>query len=215
MDWIVLQLADSAFPTGAFVHSQGLEAASTLGVAPEIETFFAQAMWQTGFGALPFVRAGAIAEMPIFAVCDEADAFLLNPVQNRASRSVGRNLMRTAHEAFADFDSVTKLTSEIESVVPHHAPLFGALARAIGITPRDAAGIFLHGSARNVLSAAVRLGHIGPLEAQRLLVRGTPLLDDVLGTCELLAISEAAQTSPAHDIASALHDHLYTRLFQS
>ena len=215
MDWTLLQLADSAFPTGAFVHSQGLEAASALGVAPELETFFAQAMWQTGYGTFPFVRAGAIAEMPIFSLCDEADAFLLNPVQNRASRALGRNLMRTAREAFADFDSVTKLSSEIESVVPHHAPLFGALARALAIAPRDAARIFLHGNARNVLSAAVRLGRVGPLEAQRLLAQAAPLLDDVLAACESLSIEEAAQTSPVSDIASALHDHLYTRLFQS
>ena len=215
MDWIVLQLSDSAFPTGAFVHSQGLEAASALGVAPDLASFFAQAMWQTGFGALPFVRAAAIAEMPIFAVCEEADAFLLNPVQNRASRALGRNSMRAAREAFARFDSVVALAAEVEGVVPHHAPLFGALARALSIAPRDAARIFLHGSARNLLSAAVRLGRVGPLEAQRLLAEAAPLLDDVLATCESLGIADAAQTAPIADVASALHDRLYTRLFQS
>ena len=215
MHWTLLQLADSAFPTGAFVHSQGLEAASALGVAPEIEPFFAQAMWQTGFGALPFVRAGAIAEMPIFAVCDEAEAFLINPVQNRASRALGRNLMRAAREAFVSFDSVAVLAAEVESAIPHHAPLFGALTRALSITPRDAARIFLHGSARNVLSAAVRLGRVGPLEAQRLLADAAPLLEDVLATCASLSLSDATQTSPVADIASALHDSLYSRLFQS
>ena len=51
---LVLQLADSAFPTGGFAHSAGLEAAAQLG---EIEgpaglrAFAEEALWQAGCAA--------------------------------------------------------------------------------------------------------------------------------------------------------------------
>src|SRR5437868_5024051 len=58
--WRVLQLADSAFPTGGFSHSAGLEAAAQQGEVPDAEalrTFVVGVLWQAGHGALPFLRA--------------------------------------------------------------------------------------------------------------------------------------------------------------
>jgi urease accessory protein len=215
MDWLSLQLADSAFPSGGFVHSQGLEAACQLGVARELDIFFEHAIWQVGFGSLPFVRLGAIAKMPIFQACNEVDAFLSNAIQNRASRAQGRGVMRVAREAFGDRTKVTELALATEITSMHHAPIFGALASALDLSPDDASRIFLHGAARNLLSAAVRLGMVGPLEAQRVLAQHASLLTEVLTRCSDLDIDDAAQTSPVFDLASSLHDRLYTRLFQS
>jgi urease accessory protein len=215
MNWLELQLADSAFPIGGFVHSQGLEAASQFGIANHLDSFFEHAIWQIGFASLPFVRLGAIAKMPIFQACGEADAFLSNAIQNRASRAQGRGVVRVAREAFGDRTKVVELAMAAESTSMHHAPIFGALASALEISPENAAGIFLHGAARNLLSAAVRLGMVGPLEAQRVLAQRAPLLTDVLARCSSLDVGDAAQTSPMFDLAAALHDRLYTRLFQS
>jgi len=215
MEWLELQLADSAFPSGGFVHSQGVEAALQLGVVPSVEMLFAQLLWQVGFGSLPFVRAGAIAEVPLFVVCREADAFLTNAVQNRASRTQGRGLLRVAREAFGERTEVASLLETAESTNMHYAPIFGALVRSLKMTPRDGARIFLHGAARNFLSAAVRLGMVGPLEAQRILASGGGQMTHVLTTCADLRIDDAVQTAPVLDLAAALHDRLYTRLFQS
>ncbi|HEX7666390.1 MAG TPA: urease accessory UreF family protein [Polyangiaceae bacterium] len=215
MDFLVLQLADSAFPIGGFVHSQGLEAASSFGVVPDVDAFFAQAAWQTGFGALPFVHATATGSESIATATDECDAFLLNPIQRRASAAQGRNLLRVAKEAFGAREDVASFVREAETTTMHLAPVFGGLARALAITPSDATRVFLHSSARNVLSAAVRLGRLGPLEAQRVLAERASLLEAVHARCGTLAISDAAQTSPVLDLFAGLHDRLYTRLFQS
>jgi urease accessory protein len=173
------------------------------------------ALWQVGFGALPFVRLGAIAKMPIFQACREADAFLLSAVQNRASRAQGRGLVRVAREAFGDRPNVATLLDAAEASSMHHAPIFGALVHALDIPIEAASRIFLHGAARNLLSAAVRLGMVGPLEAQRILAASAPLLTKVIERCADLDVSDAALTSPIFDLTAALHDRLYTRLFQS
>src|SRR5439155_820072 len=58
MSWRLWQLADSAFPTGGFAHSAGLEAALQLGEIPDspaFERFLRDALWQAGQGALPWV----------------------------------------------------------------------------------------------------------------------------------------------------------------
>jgi urease accessory protein len=65
------------------------------------------------------------------------------------------------------------------------------------------------------LSAAVRLGIVGPLEAQRVQAQCAAVLDDVLAACSDIPLSEAAQTAPILDLMQGVQDRLYSRLFQS
>jgi urease accessory protein len=214
--WLVLQLSDSAFPTGGFAHSQGLEAAWQLGHVRDLGGYVDESLWQAGSAALPFVRAGGERQGAAYRELDGVcDVFLVNTVANRASRAQGRALLSTVSRVFDGRPPAVALAADAHGTFVHHAPVFGRALACLGLGPREAQRLWLHCSLRSTLSAAVRLGAVGPLEAQRMHADRALLLSRVLESCADLAPEEAAHAAPLSDLYAALHDQLYARLFQS
>ena len=216
--WLVWQLADSAFPAGGFAHSYGLEAAWQQGEvnAASLASFVRDGIAQAGQSGLPFVLAAHDDPDSLFVIDDRCDAFLRNPVANRASRVQGRAWIGTVERSFPR-EEVRALADAVKARPGsrHFGPIFGAMLRALAIEREDAARLFLFGAARGMLSAAVRLGITGTTDAQRILAERSGDLDRTIQRCGDLAIDDAAQTSPLLDLWQASHDRLYSRLFQS
>ena len=213
--WLLLQLADGAFPSGGFAHSGGLEATVQLRGVDDVETFLREALWQAGRSSLPFVAAAAAAPTALAAL-DRADEVILpSHVANAASRAQGRALLGAARRAFEDAGALRAVAAAARSGPSHHAPVFGAVFGALGTSVDEARVAYLFGVARSTLSAGVRLGIVGPLEAQGILAAHAPELDRIVEECGDLALEDAAQAAPLLELFGALHDRLDARLFQS
>lgn len=216
-EWLAWQIVDSAFPTGSFAHSLGLEAAWQHGEIANVEQlreFVDAAIVQSGYSVIPLVNETFHAPGRLEELDALANAFLTNPVANRASRIQGRTLVATAERVWPS-DAMRALKARSDTGCAHVAPVSGAVCSLLGLPLATVHRIVLYTTARGVLSAAVRLGIAGSYEAQRLQSECEPRLNEVVLRCRDLTIDDLAQTAPLIDVIQSAHDRLYSRLFQS
>jgi urease accessory protein len=213
--WILLQLSDSALPTGGFVHSAGLESAFQQGEVPDLRRFIHDALWLAGHSSLPLASAAHEHPESLARLDARADAFLSSEVANRASRLQGRAFLDACARIFPSEIAALRDEAREARLRCHFAPVFGAVLRSLGVDIEDAQQLVLSLAARGLLQAAVRLGLAGTHESQRLLRELSQDLDEVLCRCADLREDDLAQTAPLADLLGAMHDRLYSRLFQS
>jgi urease accessory protein len=230
-DWLLWQLADSAFPTGGFAHSAGLEAAWQQGEVSnrvELRSWLDASLSQLAHAALPFINA-AHAEPHRLAEFDRlCDAFTTNHVSNRASRLQGRALLAAVERVFserglqaASLPAGQETRKRPEGRAPstppfaHLAPVFGAVTQALAIAPADALRLFVFLHLRGSIAAAVRLNIVGPMEGQAIQHQLAAMGEAIVRRGLTLTPDDLAQTAPLLEIWQGAHDRLYSRLFQS
>jgi urease accessory protein len=217
--WLIWQMLDSAFPTGGFAHSGGLEAAwqrGEISSADELADFLRSSIEQVASGALPFAL-GVCRSFQRFEELDAMhDAMLSNHAANRASRAQGRALLATSVQVFRN-DALSELRERArgEKLPAHFAPVLGAVAAALRILPADLSQMFLFMHLRGLITAAVRLGIVGPLQAQNIQQEMAAFGSAMAALSLDVGPSEAAQTAPVMDLLQATHDRLYSKLFIS
>jgi len=218
-DWLVWQIADSAFPTGGFVHSGGLEAAWQQGEvssSEELVRFIQAQLSQAGKTALPFVNE-AFHQLRRFAELDLlCDAFLSNHVAKRGSRTQGQAFLFAAAQAFPSARLESFRTNLQTNKLPgHFAPVFGATLHALEVSHNVCVRLFLFMSLRTLVASAVRLGITGPMAAQLLQRKLAAHAEAVAHNSANLGVADVASSSPLLDILQGAHDRLYSRLFQT
>ncbi len=219
MNLLVWQLIDSAFPSGGFAHSAGLEAAVQHGHVADsagVQAFAKQSLAQCGRAALPIVTAAHRCVEDITELDQLCDVFLSNPIANRASRAQGRALLTSVARAFPGVPAARfEAAIRVNETAGHYAPLFGGIFSLLRVSLIDTQRAFLFIASRGVSSAAVRLGIIGAYEAQTIQAELSAHIDAVIHDCGAVAPHDIAQTAPLIDLVQSTHDRLYSRLFQS
>ena len=215
LDYILWQLADSAFPTGGFAHSNGLEAAWQHGEVrgrDDLLSFVETSLVQLGHGPLPLMLAAFDDPTHWTAVDAFAEAFLTNHVANRASRLQGRALLSAMGRIFK---ASAGQTPPPDASFGHYAPAFGAWMPRLNLPRTSAIRLFFFNHLRATLAAAVRLNIIGPMESQIMQYKLSSQAEKIGLECQNLGLHQATQTAPLLDLWQGAQDRLYSRLFQS
>jgi len=222
-DFRLLQITDSAFPLGSFAFSYGLESTAKLGLLKNIADFkkyVLNVLTQISCSEMPFVNScykwDAGAHEILVEIFHRIEAFITIPCIRKGSITQGRSLLHAVKVVYPEhnFQEIIQLLQRL-GLSPHYAPVFGIVARTIGLTHTQTLSAYAYIALRDQVSAAVRLGLLGPNEAQGIL-RET-LADahtNIRGVMDL-AYHQAFKVAVALEIAQAHHPKLYSHLFQN
>lgn len=208
--------ADSAFPSGSFAFSGGLEAlgeAAGGAALANVLSDFLRLRW-AGTDRVVLARAfraeGGIADI---AAADAAlEAATLSASLRDGSRRNGAAFL-LAHVRLGTAGAATlRAACQSGACLGHLAVMQGALLRALGLDLATAITVAGYAALASLVTASVRLGRIGAIEGQRALAA-------TLADLASVAADPPAPDTPISgflpllDIAACRHDRTDTRLF--
>ncbi|HEU5333931.1 MAG TPA: urease accessory UreF family protein [Actinocrinis sp.] len=229
----LLLLADSRLPAGAHAHSGGLEAAVAAGRvndAAELHGFllgrlttvgltgaaFAAAAVQAA-GAMPAARGGSPDGGPFADLDTEYEARTPSPAQRRASRVLGRQLVRAVRAGWPH--PALDAAAAVHADGPHQPIALGAAGAAAGLGAFDTAVAAALGAVSGPASAATRLLGIDPNAVTAVLAALEPLVQDTAAAAVKAARGPAADlpsfSAPRLDVSAQHHSTWEVRLFAS
>ncbi|GAB3649835.1 urease accessory protein UreF [Hymenobacter agri] len=218
----LLHLVDSAIPTGSFAYSYGLESSLTFGLITmpsDLRNHLYSYLQQAGSAELPFIHSTfhLTEESPKFqSVAEEYDAQLLVPSLYKASAVQGRNWLKLLATFYpeAALETIAQWFTTQE-IPPHFTLVFTLALQRVGFALPELQAMYLHMLLRDQLSAAIRLGFLGPLEGHRLQHDFYAVFEHILAAQAGKEYGEATRSAFLLDAAQVLHEDIYSKLFQN
>ena len=231
--WAAYLLADSGLPTGGFAHSAGLEAASQMCLLEALPNYIETSLETMLQQMIPMILTGHELHTNHQHNNDQFEALykelntqvhallVSNATACRASLSQGEALRRIASKSQAA-TTTTLLPNNNNDDLAHFGPVFGILASSWGLTPTQACHLMGYVLARDLVSSAVRLNLLGPLQAVEMLRTVSPVVEHCLDSAQthfidkpLSRLDQCATRSPVVETIQPCHDLLAERLFRT
>jgi urease accessory protein len=216
---LALQHGDSAFPSGGFAFSNGIEGAAAIGIdlgAEPLTALVAALMthrWATS-DRVALARAHRAGEhIERLAIIDsELEATTLAEGLRLGSRRNGAALLAAHTRLATPGAQIFRDAVKAGSLRGHLAVAQGFLWRAVGMSETDAVSLGAYQTASGLIAAAVRLGRVGAIEAQSVLARVLA----VAGPLALAPVADGqplASFTPLIDVAAMRHAQSDLKLF--
>jgi urease accessory protein len=221
----LMQLADSFFPSGAYTLSHGLESLIQQQQIQQSQDLisFLQILLHYKIATCDLVallhayRGSAIDNLESIIQADtQLFAQTLIAITRKTQQQSGRALLMVAqstwqHQQLATLEHAQAL-NQFNCL---HPIIFGVVGNIASLTAVDTALAFLHGLVTGILGAAIRLGVLGHLQAQQILLQLAPEIEAVCSTAMSLNLEQMSSCTPTIDLAQMRHSQLNTRLFAS
>ncbi len=216
----LLQWTDSAFPTGAFAHSNGLETYTQAGIVrtpADLARLIAARLEAAATTDLIVVHAAMSAdEAQIIELDRLLSASKIARETREASSTIGRRLLGSILN-LRDDPLLTWVQGEIaaERCAGHHAVVHGIACAALGIEARAALIAFGYALAINQTAAALKLIRIGQTQTQAVLAASGAGIEAAVELALSRTLDDFGAFAPGLDIRAGQHEHLFRRLFIS
>lgn len=207
---LLLQLGDSALPTGGFSHSFGFEEYVQSGQIHDETTF---ASWLRVYVSQQLTYTDALLirmsyeGMAEQELADRAAAVTL-PAQVRAADiAIGKRIRTIGQDALGVPPS--------DAEIVHPAIEFARITREFGVSCGDAITGHLCGTVNTLTQNAVRGIPIGQASGQRVVVAAQEWVEHARCLAPDLPYSDLGMTAPGLEIAQMRHERLRARMFMS
>jgi urease accessory protein len=217
----LLQLSDSAFPTGSFSHSMGLEAfvaAGELGSAGDLERVVSLHLGSLATSDCVALRASFGAGFEEIVRADRLlSATKLARELRAASSATGKRLLLTIAALGVEGAALGAFTKAVrDGVTPGNLAVgYGVAAPALGFGVEEALYAYLYAAVAALVAAGQKLIPLGGSVAQRALYESGGEVIRAAEASEGIGVEEMRAFAPLVDVYSMRHERQRVRLYIS